>query len=518
MIRTRNAIRSLACALAGAALLASCASTGLAKAAAPEAASSPAPAAQAAAPNAKADSGFPLAKEGSAFDSKKISAFAKESLGSFSTFTLSNGLPVIVKRNAANRVQHISLVIRGGSAAASPDKAGLEALALKTMARGSGSYSYEEVQALLDETSSSLGSAASFDSSSYSLTTLDKYFSRLFPIWVDTLVAPSFKQEDFDQELANAKLALEGKEQNPWQKTSLEMQNIFLAGHPYATSPDGTEESLAALKLDDAKAWYASRMRANALFVVAVGDFDPQTLRKELEASLSRLPAGGAVLPQAPAPIAKTGPGSLAKIEFPQSRGMGYLRGDFAAPAPSDPDYMALSIGMKVFSDLLFNVVRDKYGAVYTPSAYIRGFNANYGSIALFKTKIPGKAKAYIDEAAALLAAGKAVAIDPASSKDGFSPLADVLGAVKAQFVNELYESQATNAAIAGSIAGSVISAGDYRDYLLYVDRINAVTVDQVEAAVNKYLLKGSITWVALGSADVLISAQSGDFEQFSKK
>ena len=53
---------------------------------------------------------------------------------------------------------------------------------------------------------------------------------------------------------------------------------------------------------------------------------------------------------------------------------MGYLRGDFAAPPPADPDYMPLSLGMKALSDLLFNVVRDKYGAVYSPDAYIRDY------------------------------------------------------------------------------------------------------------------------------------------------
>jgi zinc protease len=459
---------------------------------------------------------FPLAAKGIAFSSQGLSAFAKENLSSFTTFTLSNGLPVIVKKNSANRVQHISLVIRGGSAAASVEKAGIEQLALKTMARGSRAYSYEDIQALLDETSSGIGSSAGFDYSSYSLSTLDKYFSRLFPLWADTLVAPSFKQGDFDQELSNMKLALDAKEQNPWQKTSLEMNAILFAGHPYAAAYDGTQDSLAAAKLEDVKAWYASRVAADALFVVAVGDFDPASLRKELEATLGKLPAGGAALPAAVPPLAKSGPGTLAKIEFPQSRGMGYLRGDFAAPAYSSPDYMALNIGMKTFSDLLFNIVRDKYGAVYTPGAYIRGFGANYGSITLFKTKIPGKAKAYIDEAAAILASGKAMAIDTEASKDGFAPLGDVLEATKAQYINELYGSQETNAAIAGSIASSAIYTGDYRSYLLDVDRVRAVTADQVKAALDTYLFKGTISWVALGSADVLISAQPGDFESLA--
>ena len=459
---------------------------------------------------------FPLAAEGQSFGTKGLSAFAKENLASFSTFTLSNGLPVIVKRNAANRVQHISLVIRGGSAAASAETAGFEALALRTMTRGSATYSYEDIQGLLDETSSRIGSGAGFDYSTYSLNTLDKYFARLFPVWVDTLTRPSFRQADFENELSQAKLALQSEEQDPWSKTGLVMNRILFAGHPYGTAPGGTKESLEAATVDEIKAWYAARMRAEALFVVAVGDFDPATLKKRLEAGLGKLPASGATPPPAVAALDRSGPGTLATVEFPQSKGMGYLRGDFAAPPPSDPDYMPLNLGMKLLSDLLFNVVRDKYGAVYSPDASIRGLIANYGSITLFKSKNPGKAKAYIDEAIALLAAGKAVAIDSGKSADGYAPLADVLDALKAQFVNSLYESQATNAAIAGRIAHSAVTTGDYRSFLLDVDRINTATPEKISAAVDRYLLRGRVSWVALGSGDTLTDARAGDFEGFA--
>jgi zinc protease len=498
-MKAHNAIRCMAACAAAFVLLASCSSLGGAK---------------------SAEAPFPLASGGASFGSEGLSAFAKESLPAFATFTLSNGLPVIVKKNPANRVQHISLVIRGGSAAATKESAGIEALALRTMARGSARWSYEKIQALLDETSSALGSSSNFDYSVYSLTTLDKYFARLFPVWVDTLVAPSFQESDFDAELSQAKLALQGKEQNPWAKTGIAMNAIFFAGHPYEVSPEGSAESLAEAKLEAVKAWYASRIRADELFVVAVGDFDPKALRAKLEEGLSKLPGAGptAATTASLPPLSRSGPGSLAKVEFPQSKGMGYLRGDFAAPASSDPDFMPLNLGMKLLSDLLFSVVRDKYGAVYSPGAYIRASKANYGSITLFKTKAPGKAKAYVDEAVAILASGRAVAIDPASSKDGYAPIAEVLEAAKEQFVNEAYASQATNAAIAGSIAQSVISTGDYRSYLLNVDRIRAVTPGEVEAAVDKYLLKGSIAWVALGSADVLISAQGVDFESFNAR
>jgi zinc protease len=495
MTSARSAIGSLAAAAIAAALLLSCASFGAGKAAKP----------------------FPLASGDSSFGSAGLSAFAKENLASFTTFTLSNGLPVIVKRNDASSVRYIAMVIRGGAPAASPETAGYEALALKVMARGSAKYSYEDIQSLLDETSSSLGSASAFDYSTYSLTTLAKYFDRLFPVWADTLARPRFAQADFDQELSQAKLALQTKEQNPWAKTGLAMNDILFASHPYGASPDGSKESLEAAKLEDAKAWYGARVNAPELFVVAVGDFDAKALRPRLEEALGKLPASGPALPPPPPALTSAGKGSLAKVEFPASRGMGYLRGDFAAPSPKDADYMPMNLGMKLLSDLLFNVVRDKHGAVYTPSAYIRGFNANYGSINLFKTKIPGPVKAYVDEAVALLASGKAVAIEPEKSADGYAPVAEVLEAAKAQYVNELFTSQATNASIAGRIAQSAIAAGDYRAYLLDADRIKAVTPEQVAAAVDKYLIKGKISWVALGSADVLIAAQDVDFEGFAR-
>jgi zinc protease len=470
----------------------------------------------AAAPAAGPAGAFPLASMGELFGAGKLSAFARESLPTFETFTLSNGLPVIVKKNGASRVRNIALVIRGGSAAASAGTAGYESLALRTMARGSADYSYEDIQDLLDETSSSMGSSSTFDASYYSLNTLDKYFDRLFPAWVDTIARPAFEQADFDQELANAKLALQSKEKEPWAKTGLAMNDLFFAGHPYAASPDGTAASLGAATLDAVKSWYASRVRANALFVVAVGDFDPAALRTALESGLGSLPSEGASLPPPAPAFACSGPGTLEKVEFPQSKGVGYLRGDFAAPSMADPDYVSLSIGMSLLSDLLFDVVRDKRGAAYSPMAGLKSFNANYGTVALYKTSIPGKAKAYIDEAAAVLASGRGMAVDPESSPDGYAPLTDILPATKAQFVNSVYESQATNAAIAAQIARSALATGDYRSYLLLVDQIEAATPDSIMAAVRKYLFGGTVKWIALGAADVIRDAAPEDFASFT--
>lgn len=455
---------------------------------------------------------FPLAKDTQAFQGKNLSAFEQENLKSFTTFTLSNGIPVIVKQSNASQVFNLTLVLRGGSLLTRPETAGFEQVALQTMARGSKTYSYEDIQTLLDETSASIGASSTFEYSTFSLTGLQKYLDTLVPVWSDCIVNPLFSEKDFAQTRSDAQLALQGKEQDPWTKTALVMNREFFGSHPYGNVPEGTLETLASMKLQDLTTWYTELFSANRMFVVAVGAVDPQKLKKELEKSIGKIPDKGVELPK-PAPQF-TASSRLVRVEHPASRGLAYLRGDFAAPSPAAPDYMAMNVGLKMVSDLLFNVVRDKYGATYSPASYIRAFPANYGSLVIYKTKVPDKIKSYIDEALSDFATGYCVAIDSTAAEDPSArvPIADALPTYKALFVNEYYQNQQTTAQQAASIISSVILTGDYRSYLKDMTKIESITADQVQQAVSKYLLQGKITWVVTGSQDMIESVKETDF------
>lgn len=450
--------------------------------------------------------------------------YVKENLASFRSFALSNGIPVVVKLNAANRIYNLRLVLRGGAGLTPPDQAGVEDLMLQTMARGSRAYPYEKLTAILDATSSGMGAESSFDASSYSLNTLDKYFETVFPVWAATVADPAFAEADFRQVKENALKALEAHDQDPWSKLSREVNRRFFGDHPYGVPFDGSLETVGRLDLAAVKARYQSHFGADRMLVVAVGNFDLAKLRAELEASLGKLPAKKIALP-AVGPIkgGTAAPGGLFKVEYPPAQGIAYLRGDFAGPAPADPDWMAAQIGMKMYSDLLFAVVRTKYSAVYSPGAYLRGNRANYGSVTLFKTKEPDKIKAYADEALRPLLDGQCLASGGASSggehgqggKAGEFKLESLdqgLPSYQAQFVNDLYESQQTNAGIAAAIQSSLLNFGDYRYYLLNQDLIKAVKPDQVKRIMTELLTKRKLTWGVLGSAEVLQKVDPAPF------
>jgi zinc protease len=464
----------------------------------------------------------PLIQPGFPADAQ-LAAYAKTGLASLTTFQLSNGIPVVLRQNPASPIRNLTLVIRGGSASATADKAGYELLALKTMARGSAKFAYKDIQAAVSDTTSAMGPAASIDSSTYSLNCLSKYFDKLFPIWADTLVAPTFNQNDFNQALSEAKLALQGREKDPWQKTAMATNQQFFAGHPYSVPPEGTKDSLAAATLDAVKAWYGSSFSADRIFIVAVGDFDPAALKKSLDAALSTIPDRKLGLPPRPPRFTGEGESRLTKVEFPSSKGVAYLRGDFAAPSSDQPDYMAASLAAKMLSDLLNDVVRNQHGAVYTPGAYVRNSLANYGSITMYKTNVPGKVKAYIDEAMRDFMAGRVIDVASGSEVEAKAAaprasIESVLEVYKAQFTNSYFQQLATNAEVAGLIAQSVIITGDCRTWLLDAQRIAAVDAASVKAAAAKYLFNAKWTWVALSARETLVPVVDADFQGFGVK
>jgi len=431
--------------------------------------------------------------------------FVRENAPTFMKTVLSNGIPVYMKVQDANRVFHVSLVLNGGSLVTPSEHAGWEKIALNTMARSSQNYPYEKAVSILDRTSSNISAAVQFEYSVFSLTTLDKYRDELLNLWGDMLTAPSFNQSDFDKAKEDASLALQSMDQDPWSMTQKVINQAYFQRHPYGVNPEGTEQSIGPMMAGDARQWYRDHFSADRIFVVAVGDFNPAELSHKLEMLLGGIPnlRLGPISKPADFPMGPSG--SLFTQAHDQSQGTIYLRGDFAAPAPGKDDYFATALAARIFSDMLFSVVRDKYGAVYTPSAMIRGFSANYGSIMMYKTNAPDKIKGYIDEAAALMARGRVVSVDPAKTdSDGYMSITDAVDTYKQLYMNDYFEAVRNNAGIASLMIRSVRLTGDPADWLKDQHRIETLDSLAVQRAFNTYFMNGAFLWVAVGDQALL--------------
>ncbi|MFN3410650.1 MAG: M16 family metallopeptidase [Exilispira sp.] len=446
----------------------------------------------------------------------EIGSFAKSQLPTFKVFTLDNGIPVIVKINPANRIFNIQMVLRGGASLSNPENAGIEKLMLTTMARGSAKYQYQQIIDILDKTSSGISTNVTFDYSTYSLNTLDKYFDETLPIWLDTLANPTFSESDYNKALSEMKMYEEDTRSNPFYLGISKLNQEFFKNTPYASNPDGTSYSLRKMTLEKVKKYYQDYFSSNRMFIIAVGNYNIEDLKAKLNKELGAIKNNNVKFPE---PFSFYGKvkNQFLKINFTQSTDVTYLRGDFAAPSISSDEYLPFAIAIEMFSDLLFSIVREKYSACYTPYAYTRSFLAAYASIVIYKISKTANIKKYLDEAATPLLKGMCLNQDP-QNKEKFAPIDNMLDIYKQLYINRTFEKQQTNAAIASQIMLSILHFQDYRYYLLDIDRVQKVTAQQVKDAIQKYIATQPIMWMISGDPNHISLLNPADFTYLGTK
>jgi zinc protease len=471
-----------------------------------------------------------LGRDQAVIDAGKINPYASRNLASFSTATLANGIPVIMKGSTTNRIVTVKAVFRGHVSFTPVQKAGLEAVMLTMLTRGSQKYTYPEVQRRLFEASASItANAGSFDMTSFDLVSIDSYFDDLFDVYADALLHPKWNTDEFPRVISNMKIARQQADADPFSLAVRLLHESFFANHPYAASWDGAGSSLDAISLDDVKGYYPQAISAGRMFLVAVGNFDKAKLLARLNATFGALPRTSYTRPPLPQFGGHVTTDLIVK-QYPQSKGLAYVRGDYAMPTPDSVDYAPSLVTFNLLNDVLFEIVRTRNGASYGASATMHGFSASYGDITVFKTTVPATVKKLVDQAIAVLASGKSMGGNVSASAAGksgigsakeaaassFVAIADALPFYKAEYVTQFYAGQETNTSVASQIASSLVYHGDYRDYLLVLDRIQAVTADDVVRVTKKYLIGNPTEWIVLGDPSLLADVQKADYMTFT--
>ncbi|GAL08705.1 protease insulinase family [Photobacterium aphoticum] len=133
-----------------------------------------------------------------------------------------------------------------------------------------------------------LGSSVSFSAGQYgtviSVASLTKNLPETLAIMEEMLFKPGFHQADFER---LKKQALEGiiyEHQNPSWLASQASREVLFGGTTFSLPPEGTKASLAAITLEDVKAFYHRYYTPNGADMVVIGDVDQATLSPQLSA------------------------------------------------------------------------------------------------------------------------------------------------------------------------------------------------------------------------------------------
>ena len=260
----------------------------------------------------------------------------------------------------------VQFSFKGGASMDAEGKRGVTNLMTATLEEGAGNRdSVSFAQAV-----EGLGAQFSFNVSDDALTVgmraLSENRDEVAALLAEALTQPRFDDAAVERVRAQVQSIIRSEATNPQSIASKEMARQAWGDHPYATSINGTMDSVAGLTRQDLVAAKNRVLARDRVVVGAAGDITPEELGLLLDTVLGGLPEQGTTpLPQ-PADLQLTGGVTVIDWDSPQTVV------SFAGPGLpiDDPDYFAAFVANHIlggggFSSRLMEEIREKRGLTY---------------------------------------------------------------------------------------------------------------------------------------------------------
>lgn len=416
-------------------------------------------------------------------------------------FVLKNGIPVYVRHMPENRINAVYFVVKGGTAYLPPELSGLESAVFSMMSRGSEKYSYSDIQSLEFDTHSSLASSSSRDGSVFGMTSIDTYFDRTFDCFADGFMHPTFAQKEYELFMTGVRQSVQSELNDPSSMLFYYSQKLIYASHPYQTASTITVDSIENITLPKIRSFHSKLLDSRRISVVACGNFSRSSLLEKLNATVGTVKAHDYELQKTEvAPVAVSGENAV--FVHQAAAGTGFIMRAFASPAVSAPDYTAAQIAGDIYSDILFNVVRENYGACYTPWSAVLSSAAPFGFEYLYRASNLTDFSSYVAEARDIMKSGRVISGRDKNGQYMFEPLSERLEGYINSYINKKYASQATTGGIAARMCASLLQFGDIDSADRLSEIASRTTAEDILRVFRKCWIDGDSRWFAVVAPD----------------
>lgn len=415
-------------------------------------------------------------------------------------FELKNGLTVMVVEN--HKLPRVSIQLSiDNPPSLEGEKVGVSSLAAGLLGNGSTNISKDAFNEEVDF----LGASLNFGASSAFASSLSKYFPRILELMADAAINPNFTEEEFQKEKEKLLTGLKSQEKDVSAMAG-RVQSAIAYGkeHPYGEF--ATEESVNKVSLEDAKKFYQTYFNPNNAFLVIIGDVDTKAVKKLVKKHFNSWEKGAQVLTNWKNPVASN-EATINFIDMPNAVQSEVSVQNVVNLQMKDPDYLPTLMANRILGGggsarLFQNLREDK---AYTYGSYSSIGNSKY---------VPSRFRAYAsvrnavtDSAAVqILEEIQKITAEPVTQKE--------LDAAKATYVGNFVMALERPSTIA-NYALNIETEGLPKDfYKTYLERINAITVADVQQAAGKYFSTENTQVVVTGKGkEVLENLEKMTFQ-----
>lgn len=309
----------------------------------------------------------------------------------------------------------------------------------------------------------------------------------------EQLRTPAFSAEEF----AKAKKQMAGTIKRSLESTDFRAADAFTraiypVGHPNRNvAPDDMLAAIESATLDEVQAFHKANYGPAGMTLVLVGDLDLTALNAEISRVFAGWTGG-----QMPVRAAHNAPATVAgsqDVVMAGKTSVSVVLGQASGLHYSDPDYQALRLATAIlgsgFTGRLMANVRDKEGLTYGVGSALQGDTFNDGDWRIVATFAPSLLDKGIASTQSQLKLWYEAGATPAE-----------VSARKTNLIGGFKVNLATTSGMAGALLSAVNDGYDVSWLDEFPTRIDALSVEQVNATIKKYLKPESMVLIKAGT------------------
>lgn len=405
--------------------------------------------------------------------------------------TLSTGLPVWIVEQHEVPVAQVDLIVKAGTASDPSGKYGLASFTAAMLDEGAASRDALQIADAIDYLGAQLSTGSGVDASTVRLHVPVARFGDALPIMADVAMRPTFPQGEIDRLRDERVTDLQQARDDPAEIVRAAFPLVvFGPQHRYGTGGAGTTGTVRAFSADDLRVFHAARYQPANSALVVVGDIKADTVMPLLEQAFgswkaSATAAGAAAVP-APVQLRARRVVIVDKPAAAQSQ----IRIGWVGPSRSTEDYYAIEVLNTIlggsFTSRLNQNLREQHGYAYgAGSAFdMRRVAGSFFAAAGVQTdKTDESVGEFFKEFAGML-----------------KPIpADEVAKAKNYIALSYPRDFETTRDIAARLGDMVVYSLPEDYFNTYVQRVQSVTPEQVQAAAKKYIQPDKFAVVIVG-------------------
>ena len=405
---------------------------------------------------------------------------------------LANGLTVLYVRRPEVPTVQATLVVRGAGAtddpAASP---GLASFTAGMLDEGAGGRSALQLADALDLLGAQLSTGSAWDAAQVNLYSLRDNFPAALRLMADVVARPDFPEREVARVRDERLTALLRSRDDPSTIANNAFPALVYGGqHPYGRF--ATTEATRGLDRERVRAFHAARYRPQSSTLILVGDVDPAALQPVVESAMGAWRATGAAPASSAAALTVPTIGrSVVYLIDKPGAAQSEIRVGHPGVARDNPDFFSLQVLNTLlggaFTSRLNQNLRETHGWSYgARSGYAMRLGA--GPFTAQAGVMTGATDSAVVEFIREL---NRIRAEPVS--------ADELDKAKRYVALGFPQTFETNPQVASQLAALVTYGIDPSFFSSYVQRVMAVSADDVRRVANEYVRPGNSVIVVVG-------------------